>query len=126
MDEADTEKILANMQKFVDDRTGFSLTRGLNAAYATAHGPQALAVYNQQQQNEEKQIQEQLANMGAIRASLAANKGMQAWANAPVGGAAATPATPTAGGAGAPAEAGAPALATPTVSSAAPNGTTNL
>ena len=63
-----TKDILANMQKYLDEREGFmpSLARGLSKGVAAGYGPSALTEYNRQQQAEEKQAMDYRQTMAAL------------------------------------------------------------
>ena len=71
LDPTQTESILANMQKYIDEREGFmpSLARGLTRGMATARGPAALAAIDQQQGQQDKQIMDYRTQMAAYRAA---------------------------------------------------------
>lgn len=71
LDPTQTESILANMQKYIDEREGFmpSLAKGLTRGMATARGPAALAAIDQQQGLQDKQIMDYRTQMAAYRAA---------------------------------------------------------
>jgi hypothetical protein len=78
LDPTQTEAILTNMQKYIDERQGFmpSLATGLSRGMATAYGPSSLAAFDQQQNLQDKQIMDYRSQMAAYRAaqSQAANE----------------------------------------------------
>jgi hypothetical protein len=67
---AQTEDILAKMQQYVDERESpfAKFAGGLSAGMATARGPAALAIYQKQKQEEDKQVmdyRQQMAQMAS-------------------------------------------------------------
>jgi hypothetical protein len=66
-----TEDILANMQKYIDERESpfAKFAGGLSAGMATARGPAALAIYQRQKQEEDKQTMDYRQQMAAFRAA---------------------------------------------------------
>jgi hypothetical protein len=73
LDPTQTESILANMQKYIDEREGFmpSLAKGLTRGMATARGPAALAATDREQNLQDKQIMDYRTQMAAYRAAQA-------------------------------------------------------
>jgi hypothetical protein len=66
-----TEDILANMQKYIDERESpfAKFASGLSAGMATARGPAALATYQRQKQEEDKQTMDYRQQMAAYKAA---------------------------------------------------------
>jgi hypothetical protein len=66
-----TEDILANMQKYIDERESpfAKFASGLSAGMATARGPAALAIYQRQKQEEDKQTMDYRQQMAAYKAA---------------------------------------------------------
>lgn len=90
LDPTQTENILANMQKYIDERQGFvpSLAAGINKARAGLAGPSALAAYDRQQQLEDKQIMDYQTQMATFRAAQEKAKNDAAkWSQINAGGA---------------------------------------
>ena len=105
LDPTQTEAILSNMQKYIDERQGFlpSLATGLSRGVATAYGPSALTAFDRQKQDEDKQIMDYRTQMAAYRAAQAqatneANLYNKSNAAAPAGGVAGTASGAPAGG----------------------------
>jgi hypothetical protein len=73
LDPTQTEAILSNMQKYIDERQSPMnlLMGGINRAYATTYGPSALAAHDQQKNLEDKQIMDYRTQMAAYRAAQA-------------------------------------------------------
>ena len=71
LDPTQTEAILSNMQKYIDERSGGwnQFMGGINRAYATTYGPSALNAYDQQKMQEDKQIMDYRTQMAAYRAA---------------------------------------------------------
>jgi hypothetical protein len=71
LDPTQTEAILSNMQKYIDERQSPMnlLMGGINRAYATTYGPSALAAHDQQKMQEDKQIMDYRTQMAAYRAA---------------------------------------------------------
>ena len=71
LDPTQTEAILSNMQKYIDERSGGwnQFMGGINKAYATTYGPSAVAAYDQQKNQEDKQIMDYRTQMAAYRAA---------------------------------------------------------
>lgn len=71
LDPTQTENILANMQKYIDEREGFvpSLARGLTRGMATAYGPSSLAAVDREQSLQDKQLMDYRTQMAAYRAA---------------------------------------------------------
>jgi hypothetical protein len=63
-----TEDILANMQKYIDERESpfAKFAGGLSAGMATARGPTTLAIYQKQKQEEDKQIMDYRQQMAQL------------------------------------------------------------
>lgn len=103
LDEASTADILANMQRFVEERQSPTnkLMRGLNMAYATTYGPSHAAQLQQQHEAEDVQTQNYMNTIAGMKASLARNKALSDMYNQPVGGGVAG---------GAPGQGGAPGM----------------
>jgi hypothetical protein len=66
-----TEDILANMQKYIEERESpfAKFASGLSAGVATARGPAALAAYQRQKLEEEKQTMDYRQQMAAYKAA---------------------------------------------------------
>jgi D-alanyl-D-alanine carboxypeptidase len=73
LDPTQTEAILSNMQKYIDERSsGWNqFMGGINKAYATTYGPSAVTAYEQQKNQEDKQIMDYRTQMAAYRAAQA-------------------------------------------------------
>jgi hypothetical protein len=73
LDPTQTESILANMQRYIDERQGpmNQLMGGINKARAGLAGPSALTAYQQQQNLEDKQTMDYRTQMAAYRAAQA-------------------------------------------------------
>jgi hypothetical protein len=73
MDPAQTENILANMQKYIDEREGpmNQFLGGLNKSRAVLAGPSALTAYQQQENLQDKQLMDYRTQMAAYRAAQA-------------------------------------------------------
>ena len=73
LDPTQTEAILSNMQKYIDERSGGwnQFMGGINKAYATTYGPSAVIAYEQQKNQEDKQIMDYRTQMAAYRAAQA-------------------------------------------------------
>ena len=71
LDPTQTEAILTNMQKYIDERSGGwnQFMGGINRAYATTYGPSAVTAYDQQKNQEDKQIMDYRTQMAAYRAA---------------------------------------------------------
>jgi hypothetical protein len=76
LDPTQTEAILSNMQKYIDERSGGwnQFMGGINKAYATTYGPSAVTAYEQQKNQEDKQIMDYRTQMAAYRAAQAQAK----------------------------------------------------
>ena len=107
LDPTQTESILANMQRYIDDRQGpmNQLMGGINKARAGLAGPSALTAYQQQENLQDKQMMDYRTQMAAYRAAQAQAKneanayyGTNAPAADGAAGAAPTGAAPAAGG----------------------------
>ena len=93
LDPTQTEAILSNMQKYIDERENpvSKFVTGLNKAYATTYGPSAVTAYEQQKNQEDKQVMDYRTQMAAYRAAQAqatneANLYNKSNAAAPAGG----------------------------------------
>jgi hypothetical protein len=77
LDPTQTDSILANMQKFIDERQGpiNQLMRGLKGAYAVTGGPSAISAYDREKALEDKDIMDYRQQMGALRAAQAQSAG---------------------------------------------------
>ena len=73
LDPTQTEAILSNMQKYIDERSsGWNqFMGGINKAYATTYGPSAVTAYEQQKNQEDKQVMDYRTQMAAYRAAQA-------------------------------------------------------
>lgn len=71
LDPTQTEQLLGNMQRFLDERESplSKLVSGLQGATATARGPQAYAAYQQQKLAEDKQAMDYHTQMAAFKAA---------------------------------------------------------
>ena len=71
LDPTQTKDILANMQKYIDEREGVlpSLSRGLTRGMATAYGPSSLAAIDREQALEDKQMMDYRTQMATFRAA---------------------------------------------------------
>jgi len=105
LDPTQTEAILSNMQKYIDERgSGWNqFMGGINKAYATTYGPSAVTAYEQQKNQEDKQVMDYRTQMAAYRAAQAqatneANLYNKSNAAAPASGVAGG--APTGGGGG--------------------------
>lgn len=100
LDPTQTEAILSNMQKYIDERSGGwnQFMGGINKAYATTYGPSAVTAYEQQKNQEDKQIMDYRTQMAAYRAAQAqaTNEAQRYQGMTPTAGGA----QPTAGAAG--------------------------
>ena len=76
LDPTQTEAILSNMQKYIDERSGGwnQFMGGINKAYATTYGPSAVTAYEQQKNQEDKQVMDYRTQMAAYRAAQAQAK----------------------------------------------------
>jgi len=84
-----TEEILNNMQEFIKQRTNpmSQFMSGINRAYATAHGPEALTNYDRQKTAEDKQIMDYQQQMAAYKAAQAQEEAEKArWTGGGLGG----------------------------------------
>ena len=104
LDPTQTDSILANMQRFIDERQGpmNQLMRGLKGAYAVTGGPGSVAAYDREKALEDKDVMDYRQQMGALRAAQAQSAGDAARLTQWEGGAGAG----GAGGTGAPAAGG--------------------
>jgi soluble lytic murein transglycosylase-like protein len=103
LDPTQTQDILANMQKYIDEREGFvpSLARGLTRGMATGYGPSSLAAVDREQALEDKQIMEYRQTMAAYKAAQAqAQRDAEEYAQKMKPGATAPGAATTTGGGG--------------------------
>jgi len=77
LDPTQTDSILANMQKFIDERQGpiNQLMRGLKGAYAVTGGPTAISAYDREKALEDKDVMDYRQQMGALRAAQAQSAG---------------------------------------------------
>ena len=78
-----TEDILAKMQQYVDERESpfAKFAGGLSAGMATARGPAALAIYQKQKQEEDKQVmdyRQQMAQMASATEQAKFNQNIYA------------------------------------------------
>ena len=73
LDPTQTEAILSNMQKYIDERENpvSKFVTGLNKAYATTYGPSAVTAYDTQKNQEDKQIMDYRTQMATYRAAQA-------------------------------------------------------
>ena len=71
LDLTQTEAILSNMQRYLDERESpmSKLMGGINKAYATTYGPSAVNAYQQQKDLEDKQAMDYRTQMAAYRAA---------------------------------------------------------
>ena len=71
LDPTQTEAILSNMQRYLDERESpmSKLMGGINKAYATTYGPSAVNAYQQQKDLEDKQAMDYRTQMAAYRAA---------------------------------------------------------
>ena len=101
MDPAQTENILANMQKYIDERGGpmNQFLGGLNKSRAVLAGPSALTAYQQQENLQDKQIMDYKTQMAAYRAAQTQAANETARYNQMGSGTGTTQAAPVVGGA---------------------------
>jgi hypothetical protein len=73
LDPTQTENILANMQKYIDERQApmSQFLGGLNKARAVLAGPTALTNYEREQNTQDKQVMDYRTQMAAYRAAQA-------------------------------------------------------
>jgi hypothetical protein len=73
LDPTQTESILANMQRYIDERQNpmSQLMGGINKARAGLAGPSALTAYQQQENLQDKQMMDYRTQMAAYRAAQA-------------------------------------------------------
>ena len=73
LDPTQTESILANMQRYIDERQSpiSQLMGGINKARAGLAGPSALTAYQQQENLQDKQMMDYRTQMAAYRAAQA-------------------------------------------------------
>jgi hypothetical protein len=73
LDPTQTESILANMQRYIDERQNpmSQLMGGINKARAGLAGPSALTAYQQQENLQDKQLMDYRTQMAAYRAAQA-------------------------------------------------------
>ena len=73
LDPTQTESILANMQRYIDERENpmSQLMGGINKARAGLAGPSALTAYQQQENLQDKQMMDYRTQMAAYRAAQA-------------------------------------------------------
>lgn len=76
LDPTQTESILANMQRYIDERQSpmNQLMGGINKARAGLAGPSALTAYQQQENLQDKQMMDYRTQMAAYRAAQAQAK----------------------------------------------------
>jgi hypothetical protein len=76
LDPTQTESILANMQRYIDERQNplSQLMGGINKARAGLAGPSALTAYQQQENLQDKQMMDYRTQMAAYRAAQAQAK----------------------------------------------------
>ena len=88
LDPTQTESILANMQKYIDERQSpiNTFMGGINKARAGLAGPSALTAYQQQQNLEDKQIMDYRTQMAAYRAAQAQAKNDATFMGGVIGG----------------------------------------
>jgi soluble lytic murein transglycosylase-like protein len=77
LDPTQTDSILQNMQRFIDERQGpmNQLMRGLKGAYAVTGGPTAVSAYDREKALEDKDVMDYRQQMGALRAAQAQSAG---------------------------------------------------
>lgn len=77
LDPTQTDSILENMQRFIDERQGpmNQLMRGLKGAYSVTGGPAAIATYDREKALEDKDVMDYRQQMGALRAAQAQSAG---------------------------------------------------
>ena len=77
LDPTQTDSILENMQRFIDERQGpmNQLMRGLKGAYSVTGGPSAMAAYDREKSLEDKDVMDYRQQMGALRAAQAQSAG---------------------------------------------------
>jgi hypothetical protein len=77
LDPTQTDSILENMQRFIDERQGpmNQLMRGLKSAYSVTGGPAAIATYDREKALEDKDVMDYRQQMGAFRAAQAQSAG---------------------------------------------------
>ena len=70
MDPKETAKILANMQKYIDERESpmSQIATGLSRGMATGYGPEALSRFEAQKQSQDKQIMDYRTQMASLNA----------------------------------------------------------